>query len=250
MENVGVYADKETLRNLSLQRKQKSQITNEDKIEEDSIRAQQDQEHDTICEEQKDTLLPILPGRECVQTISTETLKNVLEGEYNDKCDYVIIDCRFPYEFEGGHVINAKNLYTEEQIENYFFPSFNDQNIQQQSPATTTSTGGKRLAVIFHCEFSSKRGPFAWQKVRELDRGYNAWPTLQYPDIYLLDGGYKNFYKNNPSLCEGKSDVKYVSMLDKEFKPQLQLHRREENKRLLKRSQSMGCIWGTKKKQY
>lgn len=49
------------------------------------------------------------------------------------------------------HTQGAKNLYTQEDIMNEFFSS---------PPAhTKTDATGKRDILIFHCEFSSERGP-------------------------------------------------------------------------------------------
>ena len=49
--------------------------------------------------------------------------------------------------------------------------------------------------VIFHCEFSSKRGPKMCRYVRKTDRTMNKqnYPKLFYPEIYILHGGYKVF---------------------------------------------------------
>ncbi len=54
--------------------------------------------------------------------------------------------------------------------------------------------------IIFHCEFSQKRGPRALRALRDMDRKFNAhrWPNLFYNEIYVLEGGYKNFYSHFP----------------------------------------------------
>jgi len=70
--------------------------------------------------------------------------------------------CSYPYEYDGGHIKGAKNVYTKEQI----FKEFVD--IKQPKQDTDTGEGergnetsheGKRNILIFHCEFSSERGP-------------------------------------------------------------------------------------------
>ena len=58
-----------------------------------------------------------------------------------------------------------------------------------------------------------------WYRLRHLrsvDRKINEmrYPTLFYPDVYLLDGGYRNFYKSHPELCEPRG---YVEMQDARF---------------------------------
>lgn len=69
----------------------------------------------------------------------------MLEGRYRDKYDELfIIDCRFPYEFEGGHIKSAVNINTTDKLEELLF-----------KPAITD----KKALLVFHCEFSSERGP-------------------------------------------------------------------------------------------
>lgn len=69
----------------------------------------------------------------------------MLEGKYKYEYDELfIIDCRFPYEFEGGHIKSAVNINTTDKLEELLF-----------KPAIT----GKKVLLIFHCEFSSERGP-------------------------------------------------------------------------------------------
>ena len=116
-----------------------------------------------------------------------------------------IIDCRYPYEYEGGHIESAKNLYTRTQIYNEYFRK----PLQLQDPA-------KRTIIIFHCEFSSERAPSLYvstftratvsiasrsslRYLRSEDRSIHehAYPQLYYPEIYLLEGGYKAFYEHS-----------------------------------------------------
>ena len=86
-----------------------------------------------------------LPGLKCV---SPETLGRLMAGEFTDRVDtYTIIDCRYPYEYEGGHIQGAVNIYEEEVLKKKFFS--NPEHPKQ----------GERIIYIFHCEFSSKRGP-------------------------------------------------------------------------------------------
>jgi hypothetical protein len=53
---------------------------------------------------------------------------------------------------------------------------------------------------------------FRLRHLRSIDRKINEsrYPILFYPEVYLLDGGYRSFYANHPSRCDGK----YVEMRD------------------------------------
>ncbi|CAB1330408.1 unnamed protein product [Coregonus sp. 'balchen'] len=95
----------------------------------------------------------------------------------------MVIDCRYPYEFDGGHIKGALNLHQEEQIEEYLL----------RSPIAPLSPD-HRVLLVFHCEFSSERGPRMCRFVRERDRTMNEYPNLHYPELYILKGGYKEFF--------------------------------------------------------
>lgn len=64
--------------------------------------------------------------------------------------------------------------------------------------------------------------------LRNLDRTRNneSYPALHYPEIYLLDGGYKLFYEQFTNLCEPKS---YKPMLDPDHESDLR-HFRAKSK--------------------
>ncbi len=59
--------------------------------------------------------------------------------------------------------------------------------------------------IIFHCEFSQLRGPKMCKTLRQIDRKLHDhfFPQVFYPEIYLLKGGFKEFYAEHPDLCDG-----------------------------------------------
>lgn len=150
--------------------------------------------------------LPIIPGKhQDLKSISSETVRQLLDNEYSHVIEkFVIIDCRYPYEYTGGHIRDAKNIYTREGITEEFLKN----PIQPQDPE-------KRNILIFHCEFSSERGPNLSRFLRQQDREANkdCYPSLHYPEVYLLEGGYKVFYEQLKEYCEPKS---YKPMLHKD----------------------------------
>nr|KAF6473543.1 cell division cycle 25A [Rousettus aegyptiacus] len=121
--------------------------------------------------------------------ISPEIMASVLNGKFANLIkEFVIIDCRYPYEYEGGHIKGAVNLHMEEEVEDFLL----------KKPIVPTD--GKRVIVVFHCEFSSERGPRMCRYVRERDRLGNEYPKLHYPELYVLKGGYKEFFLK----CQGQ----------------------------------------------
>lgn len=65
-----------------------------------------------------------------------------------------------------------------------------------------------KICFVFHCEFSSHRGPKAYTKFRDLDRRVNElnYPRVTFKEIYLLDGGYKAFFTVYPVCNEHEID--------------------------------------------
>lgn len=164
--------------------------------------------------------LPLINGRhKDLKTISPETLVNLMDGKYSESIScFTVVDSRYPYEYEGGHIDGSKNIYHKEEMNRYFFgtekptlitdkklinstieknikqsssnsmqrqshlngknskrlsmikESENDENKllnESTSSSSTTNEANKsndkvqlkRHAIIFHCEFSSERGP-------------------------------------------------------------------------------------------
>ncbi|XP_009976527.1 PREDICTED: M-phase inducer phosphatase 1, partial [Tauraco erythrolophus] len=143
--------------------------------------------------------------------IDSEMIVSVLTGKFASFIkECVIIDCRYPYEYEGGHIKGAVNLHMEEDVEDYLLK-------KPIQPAEN-----KRVIVVFHCEFSSERGPRMCRFVRERDRLGNEYPNLHYPELYVLKGGYKDFFSRCRSFCEPQS---YRPMHHKDFKEDLKRFR-------------------------
>jgi len=108
----------------------------------------------------------------------------------------VVIDARFRYEYDGGHISGSVNA-----------PSVAD------AIALYDEYRGCNACVVFHCEFSQSRGPTLMRAFRDHDRRMNEHPKLSYPRLCLLEGGYSRFYAECADLCEGG----YVPMRAPEF---------------------------------
>ncbi|CAD1480910.1 unnamed protein product, partial [Heterotrigona itama] len=146
----------------------------------------------------KPCILPLAVGHhEDLKSISVDTLAALIRGEFNDKINsFKIVDCRYPYEFDAGHIENALNLYSKDLIEEILLdPLTSTPEIQPDT--------NKRNILVFHCEFSWERGPNLSRFLRSLDRERNKerYPALHYPEVYLLHGGYEQFYKKQKELC-------------------------------------------------
>uniref|UniRef100_A0A0B7A1N2 M-phase inducer phosphatase n=1 Tax=Arion vulgaris TaxID=1028688 RepID=A0A0B7A1N2_9EUPU len=172
-------------------------------------------EPDLIGDCSKAFCLPTVSGKhQDLRSITPETLRNLMADEFSDVVEeFHIVDCRYPYEYEGGHIRNAMNIYTrEEVVEKYL------------KVPLSSKDPNKRIILVFHCEFSSERGPGLFRFLRQQDREANKdfYPYLHYPEIYLLDGGYKSFYERFSHLCEPRT---YKTMFDKNHSEDLRKFR-------------------------
>ncbi|KAM9786653.1 M-phase inducer phosphatase 2 isoform X2 [Syngnathus typhle] len=153
--------------------------------------------------------LPTVHGKhQDLKYITGETVVAAMKGEFSHLVDrIIIIDCRYPYEYDGGHIKGALNLYLEDEVEDFLL----------QTPVVPLCPD-KRIIVMFHCEFSSERGPRMCRYVRERDRSMNDYPKLHYPELYVLKGGYKEFFPLFQMQCEPES---YRTMMDEDFREDL-----------------------------
>uniref|UniRef100_A0A170ZL51 protein-tyrosine-phosphatase n=1 Tax=Triatoma infestans TaxID=30076 RepID=A0A170ZL51_TRIIF len=141
-----------------------------------------------------------------LKTISSETLAKLIHGDFKETIEsYKIIDCRYPYEYEGGHIKGAINIYTCDDIIRELLETRSANQPEDKKVIK------RENVLIFHCEFSSERGPFLSRFLRREDRAGNEYPYLHYPEVYLLHGGYSEFFKTYEALCEPRS---YRAMQD------------------------------------
>ena len=173
-------------------------------------------------------------------TITPRELVDIMDhpGDYNYD-NILILDVRFEYEFNGGRIAGARNVRTYQQLIN-IFDRYRDQNVM----------------VVIHCEYSQERGPRVFHLFREYDRHRNTYPKLTYPNVFLLEGGFRRFYSECSHHCIGT----YVAMRDDEHvnngdlrrchsiftREMLQKRRSVKTSRMLMRvnSQSSSDIWG------
>ena len=121
----------------------------------DVMKKQQEIEQRTECSmtsamDLDDTPLLQLPHffaeDETIPRISKETMIEVLDGKYNQCYDQSsVIDCRFEYEYKGGHIDGAINFNNKEELAGKLF--------QLPTPQKTL--------LVFHCEYSAHRAPIA-----------------------------------------------------------------------------------------
>jgi M-phase inducer tyrosine phosphatase len=131
-----------------------------------------------------------------IPRIQKTTFLDVLDGKYNMHFDQkLVIDCRFEYEYEGGHIDGAINYNDKELLATHLFG---------------TPLSGNTL-IVLHCEYSAHRAPIMARHIRAKDRAVNveSYPKLTYPEVYILDGGYSGFFAEHRERCYPQA---YVEM--------------------------------------
>ncbi|KAG6821087.1 hypothetical protein H0H93_007246 [Arthromyces matolae] len=141
--------------------------------------------------------------------IKSQTLDDLLDGKYDSKIiDYHVIDCRFDYEYAGGHIPGAVNINTTTSVEELLLgPS-----LTKPKPSVS-GDGVRKTILVFHCEFSAKRAPTFAKHLRAKDRAMNnhVYPKIHFPEVYILEGGYCQYFKASGRRCEPRG---YVTMDD------------------------------------
>ena len=173
---------------------------------------------------------PILDEEKVTRDLSVHQVAKLVEGEKSLQVGsgspfkfstITIIDARYTYEFEGGH-IKGSSLYRRGNFDAFFVkciqfieykiqfnfkgainvPKEEDEKWQKYLEDRFFSgqqSSGSTHVIILHCEFSSKRGPALFDWFRKFDRklkGEAAYPDLYYEHMYLMKGGYKDFYES------------------------------------------------------
>ena len=137
-------------------------------------------------------------GNDPYPVLSPADLREILTNPMSEFNRIIIVDCRFDYEFRGGHITSAVNIHTHDDLRNLFH------KYEQE---------GDEVLLVFHCELSHDRGPRFMRAFRVYDREVNKgnYPDVTFPHVCLLEGGYKRFYNEVPELCIGG----YVPMRDR-----------------------------------
>lgn len=159
-----------------------------------------------------------------IPRISQQTFLQVLDGNYSKNFDEsLIIDCRFEYEFDGGHIDGAVNFNDKDLLATHLF----------------AKDSSRKMLLVFHCEYSAHRAPIMARHIRKQDRTANLdhYPKLTFPEVYILDGGYNAFFSRNRDRCFPQN---YVEMGDKDHANtcELEMGRLRQNRSKFGRAQT------------
>jgi rhodanese-related sulfurtransferase len=139
--------------------------------------------------------------------IDRDTLCEIMDGKYAEHyAKHILIDCRFEYEYNGGHINGAININSKDQLQSELLNNID--SIEHEH---------RRTIIVFHCEYSAHRGPRMAMHLRNLDRllNVNRYPYLYYPDVFILSGGYSHFFDAFHTRCFPQ---RYVEMNHQDYK--------------------------------
>jgi len=189
-----------------------------------------------MTKEKKLRLHPITNQGSSINFISDNQVVDILQDKLKNE-NTIIFDCRFSYEYDGGHVRDAilfleppemlyillngdyqKIFYSKKSLEKLkslkkldtntiktlYEIAINDDTLLTEEPS-----------IIFYCEFSSARAPSMYKTWRNIDRDNSVFPKLKYPNIYVLKDGYCNFVETYPELCSNNGN--YIKMSDTQY---------------------------------
>ncbi|VDN06951.1 unnamed protein product [Thelazia callipaeda] len=156
-------------------------------------------------------------GFACIEKL---VLKNLIESM--DLCEfakkYILVDCRYPYEYKGGHIKGALNIHNPVILEATFFDHIDTKKLSYK----------QEIIPIFYCEYSTVRGPMLASYLRKSDRvrNFRNYPFLFYDEIYVLEGGYNSFFNTDDlgykNLCE---PMGYITMRDDKYANEMKAFR-------------------------
>ncbi|KAG9396902.1 M-phase inducer phosphatase [Carpediemonas membranifera] len=144
-------------------------------------------------------LLDVLPPKhaflDTVWRVTPDIVARLINAGLHLTDGFDIIDCRNDYEYDGGHIIGAIPCPTLGHAIETLFPDG-----QRCTPSNR--------CIILHCEFSEVRAPRRFQELCTHDQQVAASSfdddiTCYYPQMYVLDGGYSQFHRRFPRLCQG-----------------------------------------------
>ncbi|OIR57056.1 MAG: M-phase inducer phosphatase [Amphiamblys sp. WSBS2006] len=160
-----------------------------------------------------DTIPHYSHPHDAINRITPQTLCKLLCGEFVEDRPVLVVDCRYSYEYEGGHIQDAQNISAISDMEKSLFSSVE-----------------RNTVVVFYCEYSVSRAPAmalaARGKDRQLNRG--RYPALHYGDLFVLGGGYCSFFAAAPTLC---TPQQYTQMDDAAYCDRLREERAEKKRK-------------------
>ena len=132
-----------------------------------------------------------------VPMVTPNTVKHLLIEDSNR---VVLIDCRYFYEYQNGHISGAHNVVFPDDCQRGFIIARDMMTLN-----ATNRISAKDLVYVFYDDGEANamamhhRAMRLFRHVRNLDRLDNMhnYPNLYFPNIFVLKGGFKAFVESS-----------------------------------------------------
>ena len=97
---------------------ERSNLFTAERSSEDAIKSALDSGDDLVGDFTRSYRLPTIPGKhDDLKSITVDTMSDILNSQ---DISYTLIDCRYPYEYAGGHIQGALNLWNHDMIRDFY----------------------------------------------------------------------------------------------------------------------------------
>lgn len=148
-----------------------------------------------------------------------EVLRRYYAGDRTRFQEVLVLDCRYEYEYAGGHIRGAVSVTPPnvvERVHKLLFKKY--PRLNERTSDTCMVKESSSLLILVYCEFSSQRGPLMYSIIKAMDRSFFKYPWVKYRNLFLIKGGYEMFFKRHPDMC---TPCGYVEMKREGFEDEL-----------------------------
>ena len=139
-----------------------------------------------------------------------EVLKRYYAGDRSRFQEVLVLDCRYEYEYNGGHIRGAVSVAPPDVVgkaHELLFKKY--PRLGERTSDVCMVKESSSLLILVYCEFSSQRGPLMYSIIKAMDRSFFKYPWVKYRNLFLIKGGYERFFNRHPDMC---SPCGYVEM--------------------------------------
>lgn len=149
-----------------------------------------------------------------------DALKSYYAGDRSRFGEVMVLDCRYEYEYNGGHIKGAISLRPPnivDKVHDLLFKRF--PRLCERSREVCMASETSDMLILVYCEFSRVRGPMGYKIISSMDRSFFKYPCYKYKNLFLIKGGYRKFYERHSDLC---TPCGYVKMNDEKYAGELE----------------------------
>ena len=140
-----------------------------------------------------------------IPMIDSNTVKQLLIEDANR---VVLIDCRYFYEYQNGHIVQSAHVMFPEDCQRGFLLARDKLRLNCTNNNNNNNRDSERkenLVFVFYDDGEANAMPMhhramqLFRHIRNLDRldNMHTYPNLYFPNMYVLKGGFKAFIESS-----------------------------------------------------